>query len=1326
MNRNQKIVYCFIYDDAKQFYRASQTADGTWNVTHSGQMYPLTHNPRNLKDSPVEFATNKRYFSMNRSINYPLEFILDGAAILNSRYLLGKGVNENLYYAMFEFDSNNGGKYKLSYNGKFDFQSKHMDDKTFIFTVPLIDDSAWGILSQNDDTEFAIDCSENNPDTIKVLFDDFTLPNRYTFETVQSPLVRNSTGGLFVNPFVLVNQDGDSFGIVAKSQTGQIIVGPFLTVDLSLEKNYFFYTFYRLTGVNIQGRYSFSWTGLIPNSPALQIFFRTTKNQIVMIFQARFAYGLPGPAPPLIPGKVYDIDFNFDIDLDPGEAIFFFDGLQDSPANLFTVTPIVTKIFVTTKTKAESTICLGLRPLDAIKALVNRATRGRYTIDSDYFANIDNRAILIPGDSLRGVSDAKIYTSFRDFFESFSALFFMALRVVNGSLFMELADEVYKQGTNIIDLGDLIECETSSANDYYANEIEVGSPKQDYRHPSGRLEFNCTFGFSMPFTNLKNKISWVSKYRTDCYGIIFMLLDYKGNSTQDDRGDKTVFLVDITDEQGSAVDQVETFETVTVDNAVLAPIIKYPLTGDVINNNKPFLRGIGIIGTTVNVFVNGVLDGSTVVDGSGNWSYQIVTALASYNPGVADGVNVIEVGNTTITGALDTIQLVIDTTVTAPTGIVYPKANDSLYNNLPLLRGTAPPGTNININLDGVFLVTVIADNSCKWEYKIVIPISNGSHTLDIGGTVTNFEVNSFVDFPLITYIGSELDGFIIVNNLPLIRGVAKPGTLVTLWLDYISYAPLGDTILTDANGDWSYQVVPRTYLDPITGLPVTLAPISNGLHIISTLLVNNSVNINVSGFKLNRPLYDSITGVPDNTVFNTRFTPKRMLMNHKSMLSAIMNKQSSDYIHFENADKNSTLVTVLGTETIEERADVSGSSLGDPIARLENAKIKVISRKSFNEILYDFNAGGTIKAKFKGNDIFFLPIGSMKMKSIMDDIQEWNLLISPETSYGQLLNLYKNGLTIDLMNNRIFRSDANALHFVTYNYTQPDKYNFKEIYDDWFDNRNEAWLFGETKYIQKFQLSDHPIVDQIISRGLGTIRLDLYTCKDAKLVDSIEYNPATPAPIPIPEVVMEAIIDLSLYPADQYFFTMVVGADTIVAISERIETRTKWKRTVLIESSNSINTPGAFYSTGFKTVVRVEGLIKKIQPKIDTVIATEESGNAETIYSLLMKKRIVRLGTARGFPDYMAIKCAGAVINDQCLIEGVHYTIVDGEKINPSEDISGVPMYHYDINMVMSDNSQGVVFAGADGEDTTGVVLVVDASAIGLPPDVLINISEG
>ncbi len=307
-------------------------------------------------------------------------------------------------------------------------------------------------------------------------------------------------------------------------------------------------------------------------------------------------------------------------------------------------------------------------------------------------------------------------------------------------------------------------------------------------------------------------------------------------------------------------------------------------------------------------------------------------------------------------------------------------------------------------------------------------------------------------------------------------------------------------------------------------------------------------------------------------------------------------------------------------------------------------------------------------------------------------------------------------------MTNSIFHSDANSLHMVEYNYVQPDKYNFKTIYQDWFSERNNAWILNP-HYMQKYQ-STEIIRDQIITNGVSDITLKMYRCLDATLVQSFAYAPVAPAPIPIPEVVMEVQIDWSDYDPDQYFFVWYVGV-TAIGISERIDMRAKWRNTILIESENSVNMPGVFYSTGFKSILRIEGLVKKLQPNVDFNIAEEESGNTKMLYSRMAKKRMIRYGTAYGLPDYLSLKVANAILNDMPLIEGELYTLEKSDKIIPSEDVDGHPLYYYEVIMTLQDNSQGKVFAGVGPSSTEGVILVVDASAIGLPPDVIIDISE-
>lgn len=1327
----QRNVYCFISDENKKFYRAKQQPNGTYSISSNAQPYPITYNPSNLLKCQVEFATNATYFSMARSINYPLDFIKDGAAILRSLFYLGKTIEQKCYLTIVEW---NGVKniYELSYYGRIDLSQKDDKPKAGIFTVPCIDDSAWGVLSQNDSVEYSIDCSATNPKAIKVLIDAVTLVNKYTYQTVQAPMVHFADGtglGQYnTMPFIQVNQDGDSAGVLTSNQSYLPIAiastpdagGSFWIKDPQ-QPGYFFLTQYALPNFNITGNITFNWSS-DDNFGGGAIMIMSNQKHYPATGTFAIANVIADFSKGLVKGKTYSFDFDFTLNLDPDERLFLIICLNSGNDNHFTITPITSNSFITTKTSTQPVICYGLRPLDYLKQLVSKATYNRFTIDSNYFT-VNNKSIITSGDAIRGLPNAKIYGSFKDFFQTFNAIFFLALRVVNGDLFIEKATEVYKNSGTMIDLGDAIDVSLAPATDYYGNEIEVGSPKQDYRHPSGRLEFNSVNTFSLPILTVNKKLSYITKYRLGCYDVIFLILDYQGQSTQDNSGDKSVYLLDISDEEGYAIDDIETFENVTIDNSPLEPIIKTPFNNDVINNDKPVIRGIAPAGQTVNIYADNVLDGGTVADANGNWSYVLVNSLSSYEQGVHTGIHVIDAVYTDESAPKSSITVTIDTTVTTDTVISYPGLNDSLYNNLPLIKGVSQFGTVLDILLDGVSIGTVTADQSCKWELQSPL-IPNGNHVITAGTATVPFIVDTNISFPLITYIGSQLDGFTVINNLPLIKGIAQPNTMVTLWLNYISYKPLG-SVRSDANGNWSFQVVPVTYPDPISGIPQTLAPIINGANVISTSLINHTVPINSFGFKLNRPAFSSITGVTDNTVFNVNFSPKRMLLNQAPMLAAIGINQPNENIYFQTADKNGTLRTVLNGVVIAENADVPFSSLGSPLALLEYGSLKVKALKTFAQTLYDFSNGGIIKCNFKGTDLFFLPIGSMKIDNIASDSQDWKLLMSPLTTYQSLLNLYRNGLIINLNKNSMFHSDKNSLHFVTYGYTQPAEYNFKEIYDDWFSERNSAWI-DNPMYIQKFQFSD-PITDQVIVNGISGLTLNMFRCRDAVQIDSKNYVPVVPAPINAPNVVLEAKYDLSQYPEDQYFFILFVGT-TMVAISERIQTKVKWDNTIQVVSSNSQNEVGFFYSTGAKTILRVEGLVKKWQPSINTIVVQEESGDTEILYAQNSRKRIIRFGTAYGLPDFLYLKIADALTNDNLVIEGVNYTLDADDKIEPSDEVDGHPLYYYNVNLTLSTNEKGKVFevsgGGGGGTDINSVILVVDSPAVGLPAGSLINIT--
>ena len=1341
MQQNQRNIYLFISDSNDMYYSANQSLDGSYSILKNSQPKPILSNPKNIIDCEIEFATNKKYFSLNRSISLPLDFIKDGAAILRSLYYLGKGAEQKAYLTVLEW---NGATniYELSYKGKFDFTTKTEDPKAGIFTASVVDDSVWGVLSRNDDVSFAVDCSPKNSKAIKVLIDAFTLKNKYTYQTTTVTIFSNGTvprgyGSLNILPLILANEDGDSYGIIAKTETYQNQkVVPDNTNPPSL--NCFIETVLDLPNVVIEGVFEFTWDnydnfGTKLSSGVISIYFGTSKYDVNLtqhtIFEifGNHTAGTFNQAYNLVVGKTYTIPFSFTYNMEAGEKLYlrakmFYSGLQNQH---FQILPRVKNITVTAISRTDSTIVYALRPLDLLQQIVKKATQGRFTINSNYFTT-NNKSVITCGDAIRQDKNAMIYTTFSDFFESFNAMNYMALKSAGDQLFIEKAVTVYNQNSNILDIGEANDIKLSCADEYMFNEIIVGSTNQDYRHPSGKLDFLSENSFSVPVLNSNKKLDIVSKYRLSPYDIIFMILDYKGNSTKDNSGDKSVYVIDITDETGTSSERVENFESINIISSPLQPLIRYPLANDIITYNKPTIRGISTPSSNIKIYVDGTLDGNVNANASGVWVYQINTALSSYVFGGTSGIHIVDATFTDNLAPVSSVTFTIDTTIVTNTEVIYPEDNSFLYNNKPLIYGVAANGTNINIFIDGLLVGTTVADNSCRWFYKSTV-LTNGVHIVNVnGGNNYLFRVNSFVEFPLITYIGGELTGLPIINNLPLIEGVAIPGTNVLLFLDYIKYTSLNQTIVTaDANGNWYFQLIPVNYSDPLSGNPVVLSPIKDGLSILSTALVIHSVNISVSGFKLNRPDYSNVTGAIDNTIFNTRFSPARMLQNSYPLLASVLDKQRMDTILYQTSKKNANFSTTLNGVTVKENANIKASALGAPIARLEYVDVTTKTNYTFAKTLRKFNDGGLIKSTYRGNDIFMLPIGSMKMSGIKSDVQEWRLLLSPSTSYDTLLNLYKNGLIIKIMASTIYHSDYNSLHFVAYDFQKNPIYKNYEIYEDWFSNRNDSWLLNPY-YVQKFETTDI-IKDQIITNGVSAISLKMYKCSDSSIISIFQYQPVTPAPIQLPYIVMEITIDFSLFPEDKYYFvfeTTVAGVTKSSAISEAIETRSTWERTILLEASNTINKVGFYFGSGIKPCLRIEGIVKKLQPEVMSMSSKSESGTDELIYSQMSKRRVVRFGTAYGLPDYLYLKVSELLLLDKMSVEGVEYTLAEGEKITPSEDIAGHPLYSYDVLLSLRNNARGFAFSADSDAPVNGVVLVVDAEAFGLPSGSLLNIS--
>jgi hypothetical protein len=1296
--RERHLFLFYILDDLGQYYSAN-IVDGEWDIAVSVPKTPLRYSPANLGGMKIEMQTNKTYFSLNRSVTYPWKFIKDGAAILRYLDYSGLGYNAEAYLQCDEYNPETG-DYELYYKGKLDFSKKKDEPKTAEYTINSLDISAWGILSQNDTVPYKVQCNASNRKAIKVIFDGISLKGTFVWQPVANTVFEISAfSGYYTAPIVNILNDGDSAGVVTQGQDIFYDGGSWNTLDEN-EPNVFMYRTKYASHVDISGTIKYT---LSQHTSATEVHIHW------YFFRSSDTVGAPGSLPSDRLLHVLDLPSgstanvidsfaftqSFDLEAEEMIKLIMVIDIPDTGSSVKTRLRFdLSNITFTTITKAEPSIAYAVRPLDLAQSIVLQATKNKFTINSNFFVE-NNKTVVTCGNAIRGDKNAYISSTYQDWFKSYDYRYYLAMRIIAEQLWVEPSGDVYDSDNVLFDAGEVEDVSLDTAVEWLANQIEIGGKDQDYRHSNGRYEFNLLKKFSIDTEVIKNTLSVMPSYRIDGYGIEFLRLDYQAGSSVDNSGDSENFMVTIKDTKGTANVFLDNFLLLTVNSNPFAPIITSPDNNDVIYSLRPIIRGIAPAGRTVNIYRDSIFDGSVVADTNNEWSYVLANDLLPYSQTllgevIDSGVHKIEAsfGDLTLETTSVTINIATGTTTTE---ILSPDDSDWLYDNIPLIYGLGQPGDVLALVLDAISAFVTV-DASGKWKYQVAVPLGNGSHTLTVNGLTHTFNVDNTVAVPIpISFEDKNLhNGFPVMTGLPTITGTATPGATVNLYLDYYAGVPLG-TVTADSNSNWSFTVVPVLKLDT-----TPLAPIPDGEHVISTDIKILDTPVKISGYLLQRQFAgETIKGTLDDTVMNIQLSPKRALIARGSLWASMMYQKNSSLIRFLTGFKNNSVQTQIGLEgsIIDEDGNNVISSLFEDALFIPNIiKCKAKMPRTFNEIFRNFNQGGVIRLTYQGNEIFALPIGSLSVDDVTNDVQEMTLLISTRTLLSSLQNLFKNGLTINVMDKQIFHSDLNTLHFITYDFQQAEKYNNKEVYNEFFERRTGRYATHPI-YSQKWSRVDGVIRDQLIANNLGdqTISLDLYKCGSLLLLASYPYNPVV-APISTPNSIYEAVADISLLPVGLYYFVVSVGGQKL-AISERIDFRESYPKTILFECSNSFNKTDFFYTTGIKSVLRIEGLIQTWQPNIDFITNEDEIGDAQLLHGVSTRKRRILIGDGRGIPDYLALKVANFVAElDNLTIDGVSYAPLKDNKLEENDRILGHPLYRYYVDVEPVTNVKGLM----------------------------------
>ena len=298
-----------------------------------------------------------------------------------------------------------------------------------------------------------------------------------------------------------------------------------------------------------------------------------------------------------------------------------------------------------------------------------------------------------------------------------------------------------------------------------------------------------------------------SGFETPSYRIV----DQAGNISAEDadsvRFDKTAPKAPVIKE---VIDDVKGYH----DDTRVGDVLK--VEGGLTNDNTPTIKGTAEAGIKVDIYDNGNFIGTTKANTNGNWEFtpSVSAALPDGKHSItAVAKNALDVESAPSNAA----NIDVDTVTPKPTidkitdnvegGVYHGDVKGGLTNdNRPVFEGSAEKGAFIELFDNGKVIGTTKAGEDGKWTIQPKEPMADGKHNMvvqatDLAGNRSRSDqsssdvetnagvvkITSVIDdvkgYEKDTKVGNVLDvkGGLTNDNMPTIKGTAKPGTTITI-----------------------------------------------------------------------------------------------------------------------------------------------------------------------------------------------------------------------------------------------------------------------------------------------------------------------------------------------------------------------------------------------------------------------------------------------------------------------------------------------------------------------------------------------------------------
>ena len=357
------------------------------------------------------------------------------------------------------------------------------------------------------------------------------------------------------------------------------------------------------------------------------------------------------------------------------------------------------------------------------------------------------------------------------------------------------------------------------------------------------------------------------------------LFDYSSTSLSD--GD---FSLGLTSEDAAGNSSIVTATVISIDTLAPSPPLGLAFSNDsgvvgdgITSDNGLLFSGTAEPNTQVDIFVDGVVAGISVVDGLGAWSFDYSSTA------LADGAHSITASATDTAGNSSgfsaALALTIDTVapVMATVDSVAPDSNtpgDGITNSGNLVfAGTAEANLSVTVLLDAVSIGNATSDGSGNWSFDhSASSLADGIHSIVVysedaaGNSSTSAAFILTVDTvaplaPVVAGVNNDTgtvgDGITGDNQIEIF-GTAEAGSQLTVQLDG---GPIGTTVAAN-DGSWNFDYTATTLADGSYNLTAQALDDAGNMSVASA---NYSITINSA-----TPNAPVIMGITDDTATAT------------------------------------------------------------------------------------------------------------------------------------------------------------------------------------------------------------------------------------------------------------------------------------------------------------------------------------------------------------------------------------------------------------------------------------------------------------------------